>query len=286
VLRDILAIGGAQVAPTTYDALTAAIVEEQGFSLLHFSGYYASAATAAVPDIGLLSLAEMVAACRRVCMRSNVPVIADGDDGYGGPLQAFRTVREYESVGASGIHLEDQTSPKRCGLMAGKTVIPTEAMCEKIAAAAEARSDPNFLIIGRTDARQPEGLDAAIQRANAYREAGADVSLVEEPQSVDEIKTILNEVPGPHIGGWSAFGLTASLSRTDLEQLGYAIVFFVDGPLAVHRTYSDIHRILAESGSTRPLRESMSSYEVMNDSMQLSAWRDIETSVQRKSSRV
>lgn len=276
VLRELLADDQLHVAPTSYDALTATIVEEQGFPALHFSGFYASAAVGGVPDIGLLSLGEMVTSCRNVCMRSGLPVIADADDGYGGPLQVFRTVREYESVGVAGIHIEDQVAPKRCGLMAGKKVISPEAMCEKIAAACEARTDQNLVIIGRTDARQPEGLDAAIKRANMYMDAGADMALVEEPQSVEEIKTVLNEVPGPHLGSWSAFGVTGSLSRSDLAELGYAIVFFVDGPLAIHRAYTRVHEILREDQETRKLQGLMTTYEAMNESMALADWRSLE----------
>lgn len=275
LLRD----GESHLVPTTYDAFTAAIVEEQGFQALHFSGYYASAAIAGSPDIGLLSMSEMVSACRSVCMRSTLPVIADADDGYGGPLQVARTVIEFESIGVAGLHLEDQTAPKRCGLMDGITVISTEVMCEKLRAAAAARTDPSLLLIARTDARGPEGLDAALARAVAYREAGADVSYVKGIRSQDELRAVSEALPAPRITGWSAFGPSSGLRYQDYKELGFSLMLFPDAPLAIHRVLSQVHAALRQELTADQVLPQLSSYDEMNQTMKLSVWRELEDRV-------
>ncbi|MGO4385778.1 isocitrate lyase/PEP mutase family protein [Specibacter sp. RAF43] len=280
-LRELLAGGELQIVPTSYDALTASIIEQQGYEIVHFSGFYASAAIARVPDIGLLSMKEMVDASAAVCKATTVPVIADADDGYGGPLQVFRAVSEYSSAGVAGIHLEDQTAPKRCGLMRGRTVIPKNAMREKIQAAVDARPDPSLVLIARTDARESEGLDSAIDRARSYLEAGADACIVEGPESIEEMRIINQSLSGPHVGGWSAFDKSASLTREDLVDIGYSLVFFVDGPLSIHHVYSNLHKRLLKDGKLDGLQENMTSYEDWNRSMGLSAWRELEESLRR-----
>src|SRR5919197_4810872 len=173
------------VAPGAYDALSARLAEQAGFGAVYMTGFGASASLLGRPDVGLLSFGEMADHARRIVQAVGVPVIADADDGYGNPLNVRRTVHEYEAAGVAALHIEDQVAPKRCGHLAGKQVIPAGEMVEKVRAAVEARS--SLLVIARTDARAVEGLEAALERARRYREAGADVLFVEAPQGEEEI---------------------------------------------------------------------------------------------------
>ena len=193
-LRSTLGDGRSRLVVSAYDALTARVAEAAGFEILHVTGFGSAAAITGGPDIGLVTMTEMVETTRRICDAVERPVIADADCGYGNPLNVMRTVRALEAAGAAGLHLEDQVTPKRCGHMAGKAVIPAAEMVAKVAAAVDARGDPDFVIIARTDARAPEGLDAALERAHAYSAAGADVLFVEAPESVEEIQRIATEL--------------------------------------------------------------------------------------------
>jgi 2-methylisocitrate lyase-like PEP mutase family enzyme len=181
---------GTVTAPGAYDALSARIVEAAGFPAVYMTGYGSSAALLGQPDVGLLSMAEMVENARRIVQAVSVPVIADADTGYGNALNVARTLRAYEAAGVAGIHIEDQVAPKKCGHMAGKQVIPAEEMVQKLRAAVEARRDPDFLIIARTDARAVNGLADALMRGECYRDAGADMLFVEAPESEAEVEQI------------------------------------------------------------------------------------------------
>lgn len=180
-LRELLA-GDLVVAPGAYDALSARLVEAAGFPAVYMTGFGTTASLLGRPDVGLLTMTEMVQAASRIRSVVEVPVIADADPGYGNALNVIRTVREYEAAGVAAIHLEDQVAPKRCGHLEGKRVVPASTMADRLRAAVAARSDPDFLLIARTDARAVEGLDAAIDRARRYREAGADMLFVEALQ--------------------------------------------------------------------------------------------------------
>src|SRR3954470_10598746 len=186
-LRERLASGDPVVAPGAYDALSARLIEQAGFAAVYMTGFGASASLLGRPDVGLLSFAEMVDHARRLVQSVTVPVIADADDGYGNHLNVMRTIREYEAAGVAALHIEDQVAPKRCGHMAGKQVIPEGEMVEKVRAAVQARRG-DLLIIARTDARAVEGLDAALDRARAYRDAGADALFIEAPVDEREIE--------------------------------------------------------------------------------------------------
>jgi 2-methylisocitrate lyase-like PEP mutase family enzyme len=194
-LRQLLAGHEPVVAPGAYDALSARLVEHAGFDAVYMTGFGASAALLGRPDVGLLSFAEMVDQARRLVAAVEVPLIADADDGYGNPVNVMRTVREYEAAGVAGLHLEDQLSPKRCGHLEGKQLIAASEMVEKIHAAVEARRSEDLVVIARTDARAVEGLDAALERARRYREAGADVLFVEAPQSEAEVAAVAEAFP-------------------------------------------------------------------------------------------
>lgn len=194
-LRELFEAGEMVLAPGCYDALGARLVEEAGFPAAYMTGFGSAASRLGRPNVGLMSLPEMVDNAHRIAEAVQIPVIADADTGYGNSINVIRTVREYEAAGVAAIHIEDQVMPKKCGHMDGKMVVPADEMAAKVAAAVAARRSPDFLIIARTDARSVEGLDGALERARRYREAGADALFVEAPQSVQEIETIARTFP-------------------------------------------------------------------------------------------
>jgi len=226
-LPDLLASGEMVLAPGCYDALGARLVEEAGFDAAYMTGFGTAAARLGRPDVGLLTLTEMADNARRIAQAVEIPVIADADTGYGNPINVIRTVQEYEAAGVAAVHIEDQVMPKKCGHMEGKQLIRAEEMVAKVQAAVAARRSPGFLIIARTDARAPEGLDAAIERARAYRAAGADVLFIEAPQSVEEIETIASSFEGvPLLFNYAEGGKTPPVSHEQLHRLGFRIVIF------------------------------------------------------------
>ncbi len=186
-LRRMLQAPGILVAPGAYDGFSARLIEAAGFSTVYMTGAGTAASHLGQPDLGLATMTEMAAHARHLAACVSLPLIADADTGYGNVLNVVRTVREYERAGVAGLHLEDQVAPKKCGHIAGKQVIPAREFADKIRAASEYRTDPDLVIIARTDARAVTGLDDAIERGNLYAEAGADVIFVEAPQSADEI---------------------------------------------------------------------------------------------------
>jgi 2,3-dimethylmalate lyase len=222
-LRQLLAGPEPVVAPGAYDALSARLVEQAGFGAVYMTGFGASASLLGRPDVGLLSFAEMVDHARRLVQAVAIPVIADADDGYGNPLNVIRTVREYEAAGVAALHIEDQVSPKRCGHLDGKDVIPAAEMVEKVRAAVETRS--SMLIIARTDARAVEGLDAALERARLYRAAGADVLFVEAPEDEREVEAVAEAFPDtPLLFNAVDGGKTPPLTLDRLRELGFSLV--------------------------------------------------------------
>jgi carboxyvinyl-carboxyphosphonate phosphorylmutase len=231
-LRQLLAGTEPIVAPGAYDALTARIIEQAGFPAVYMTGFGTSASMLGRPDVGLLTMTQMVDNARRIAQAVDVPVISDADTGYGNPLNVIRTVQEYERAGVSAIHIEDQVMPKKCGHMENKQVIASAEMEEKICAATEARTSPDFLIIARTDSRAVEGLESALRRARAYREAGADVLFVEAPQSEDEVAQVARAFPDvPLLFNWAEGGKTPPMPLARLKELGYRIVIFPIGAL-------------------------------------------------------
>jgi carboxyvinyl-carboxyphosphonate phosphorylmutase len=232
-LRELLAGSGPVVAPGAYDALSARLVEQAGFDVVYMTGFGTTASLIGRPDVGLLGGAEMVDNARRIVAAVDVPVIADADTGYGNALNVVRTVQSYEQAGVAGVHLEDQVMPKKCGHMSGKAVIGTDEMAGKIRAAVAARRDPDFLVIARTDAAAVEGLDAALDRARAYADAGADLLFVEAPTSEDDIARVARELAGvaPLVFNWAEGGRTPPLPLDRIRELGFALVLFPIGTL-------------------------------------------------------
>jgi len=224
-LRELLAGPEPVLAPGAYDALSARLVERAGFPAVYMTGFGASASLLGRPDVGLLSFAEMAGHARRLAQAVSVPLIADADDGYGNPLNVMRTVRDYAAAGVAALHIEDQVAPKRCGHMDGKDVIDSSEMVEKVRAAVEARGDA--LIIARTDARAVEGLDAALERARRYREAGADALFVEAPETEQEIEAVAAAFPDvPLVFNWVDGGKTPQLPVDRIRELGFALVIY------------------------------------------------------------
>ena len=226
-LRALLDSGQTIVAPGAFDALSARLVEEAGFPAVYMTGFGTSAALIGRPDVGLLTMTEMAASAGRIAECVDIPVIADADTGYGNPLNVIRTVGAYEAAGVAGIHIEDQAAPKKCGHLEGKQVIPADEMAQKIRAAVEARSEPEFVIIARTDARAVEGLERALQRGRMYREAGADALFIEALTSEAEAEEAVRAFPGvPLLFNWAEGGKTPPISLDRLQELGYRIVIF------------------------------------------------------------
>ncbi len=262
-LRQRFDAGEMVLAPGCYDALGARLVEEAGFSAAYMTGFGSSASRLGRPDIGLMSLAEMVDNARRIAQAVDIPVIADADTGYGNSINMIRTVREYEAAGVSAIHIEDQVMPKKCGHMEGKQVVRAEEMAAKVSAAVAARRSPEFLIIARTDARAAEGLEAALERGRIYREAGADALFVEAPQSTDEIEAIARTFSDvPLLFNYAEGGKTPAVTHTFLRELGFRLVIFPLTMLlvATESIRSALARIRAD-GSPIELVPSLLSFE-------------------------
>jgi carboxyvinyl-carboxyphosphonate phosphorylmutase len=225
-LRRMLEAPGIIVAPGAYDGFSARLIEAAGFKAVYMTGAGTAASHLGQPDLGLTTLTEMATHASHLASCVSVPLIADADTGYGNALNVVRTVREYEKAGVAGLHLEDQVAPKKCGHIAGKQVIEAKEFADKIRAAVEYRTDPDFVIIARTDARAVTGLDDAIARANLYREAGADVIFLEAPQSVVEIERVAREVKAPLLANMVQGGRTPALTVAELERLGFKMVIF------------------------------------------------------------
>lgn len=221
------------IVPGVGSALEARAAQDAGFGGLYVSGYATAAWRHGVPDIGLIALAEISESLGAVTAVTDVPVIVDADTGYGDVSNVARAVATLEQRGASGIQLEDQTWPKRCGHLSGKTVEPTEVMVRKIRAAVSARASTDTMIVARTDARAPLGLDEAIDRARRYADAGAEAIFIDAPESEAELERIADEVPGHLVANMSESGLTPALSRDQFTKLGFSIVLYPTSSLRI-----------------------------------------------------
>jgi 2-methylisocitrate lyase-like PEP mutase family enzyme len=222
--RELLRRPGVIRSLGAHDVFTARLIEASGLETVFLGGFGTAASLLGVPDIGLVTLTEMADAVRRMAMRLSIPVVADGDTGHGELHNVVRTVREFEQAGAAGVLLEDQVTPKRCGHFEGKQIIPAEEMVLKLRAARQARRDPDFVLIARTDARAVEGIDGAIARANLYADAGADVCFIEAPQSREELERIPRAVSRPLLVNMLTGGVTPILPVDELGAMGYKIV--------------------------------------------------------------
>lgn len=251
------------VVPGAADALTARLIERAGYRACYFTGAGFANTQFALPDMGLVTLTEVVEQLRRIASAVRIPVIADADTGYGNALNVIRTVQLFEAAGAAGLQLEDQVSPKRCGHFEGKAVVSVGEMVKKIAAAVFARTDADFVIIARTDARAVEGLDAALDRARHYAQAGADVLFVEAPASGLELERIPRAVPErPHLVNMVVGGVTPLLPAATLARLGFRIALYPNIALhAAARAVGEILAILQRTGDVASIADRLITWD-------------------------
>ena len=247
-LRNLLAQPGIIIAPGVADALNARLVAREDFQALYMTGAGTSAVRLGMPDVGLLTLTEMVDNAARIADASGLPLIADADNGYGGPLNVRRTVRAYERAGVAAVHLEDQVLPKRCGHLSGKRLVPVDEMIGKIKAALDARQDPDFVVIARTDAIAVEGFEQALDRAAMYQEAGCDMLFVEAPRTTDQLAAIGERFAVPTLYNMASSGKTPFLASDEIAALGFKLVI-----------YPNLLILAGISAATRALRELKSS---------------------------
>ncbi len=278
VLRRMLDEPEIIVLPGAYDALTARLAERAGFRAVFTTGFGFAATVLGMPDFGLLTMSETMDRVRHVARTLSVPLVADMDTGYGNPLNVVRTVRECVALGVAGIILEDQEWPKKCGHFEGKRVIPAEEQAAKLRAAADARGDDDLVIIGRTDARQPLGLEEAVRRGRLYRDAGADVVFVEAPRSVDELKEVARAIPdAPLFANMIEGGRTPLLSSAELQALGYRMVVYpLSGLFSAARAVEETYRALFEEKTTAARAAEMVSLGEFEEIIGVPAWRELE----------
>jgi carboxyvinyl-carboxyphosphonate phosphorylmutase len=265
------------VLPGVFDALSARITEITGFEAIFQTGYGSSATVLGMPDFGFLNAGETMDNARKIVRAVDIPVIVDIDTGYGNPLTVWRIVKDLRSMGASGIFLEDQVWPKRCGHMAGKEIIPLDEYLLKLSAAIDARDDKDFIVVARTDARATSGLDQAIERGREYFKAGADVIFVEAPRSLEELKEIGSKIDAPLVANMIEGGVTPNLTASELHDLGFRIgVFPLSGlfasAFAMKRVFEELYR----AGSTSRERENMVTFEEFNRLVNLQKYIDLE----------
>ena len=276
-LRQLLKQKQILIAPGAHDALTAKIIAKVGFKAVYFTGYGQAASHLGTPDVGLLTMTEMVDRVRNFVHAVDVPVIADGDTGFGNAITLMRTVRIYEEAGAAAIQLEDQVAPKKCGHMTGRQVVPAEEMVGKIKAAVAARTDPDFVILARTDARTTKGIEEAIRRGKAYEEAGADVLFIESPESIEEMKMITSSFKVPVLANMVEGGRSPLLSASELEKIGYNLVIFPTASTYVTaQAMFNLMNELKEKGTTKEYMDKMIPFTQFNELIGLPQIRQLE----------
>jgi len=275
-LRELIAARGYTMAPGAYDTLTARLVERAGFDAVYLTGGGYSRANG-YPDLGLLTLSENVRFIGLTVEAVDIPVIADADTGYGNAVNVIRTVREYEKSGVAAFHIEDQVSPKKCGHYEGKEVISPGEMIGKIRAAVDTRRDPDLVIIARSDARAVEGLQAAIDRVNAYLEAGADVGFVEAPQNIEELRIVAGQVVGPALVNVFEGGKTPMVPAHELEAMGFRLGIY---PSQTHRAAiraaQKVLAALREDGDTTRVEGDLATFQEREDAVGTDLWRAVE----------
>ncbi|QLH02312.1 carboxyvinyl-carboxyphosphonate phosphorylmutase [Nitrosopumilus cobalaminigenes] len=265
------------VIPGVYDALGAKIAQKVGFDAMFQTGYGTSATLFGMPDYGFIGATETVDNARRICRAASIPVIVDSDTGYGNALSVWKLVKELESAGASGIFLEDQKWPKRCGHMQGKDVVSQEEYTEKLSAAIDARESKDFIIVARTDARATKGLDEAIERGKQNKKTGADAVFVEAPRSIDEMKKIGKEINAPLVANMIEGGATPLSSAEILSGMGFNIVLY---PLSVlyANTFATMNILLElkKTGNTSKYKQKVVNFDQFNDLVELPKFRKME----------
>ena len=276
-LRSMLKSNKPLVIPGVYDAIGAKIAEKVGFDAMFQTGYGTSATLFGMPDYGFIGATETVDNARRICRAVTVPVIVDSDTGYGNALSVWKLVKELEAAGASGIFLEDQRWPKRCGHMQGKEVVSQEEYTEKLGAAIDARENKDFIIVARTDARATEGLEAAIERGLQNKKTGADAVFVEAPRSIEEMKQIGKSIKAPLVANMIEGGATPISSAQELHKMGFKIILY---PLSVlfANTFATMNILeeLKKTGTTSKYKNKVVNFDQFNDLVELSKFRKME----------
>jgi 2,3-dimethylmalate lyase len=272
-LRERLGEPRALIALGAHDGLTARIAEGAGIEALYHGGYALAAHHFGVPDIGLTGRAEAVESVRRMRAATSLPIIVDADTGYGNEAGVHLTVRELEAAGANAVQIEDQVSPKRCGHMEGKQVIPADEMVLKVRAAVAARQDPETIIVARTDALQVTGLDDAIARCNAYADAGAEVVFVDAPPTVEAFERIAAETSAAPLANMSETGRSPAISTSDLERMGYRVIIFPSTQTWVFaKAYAELADAVVRERSTASLADRFMSFDDVNELLGLAEW--------------
>lgn len=269
ILRKLLAREKILPAMGGYDALSAKLIEQAGGEVVYMSGSSVSTSTHGYPDVGLTTLTEMVTRARQMVNIVDVPVICDADTGYGNPINVMRTVKEYESAGVAGIHIEDQTFPKKCGHFDAKSVIPTEEMVQKIRAATDARDDDDFVIIARTDAVAVTGFEDAVDRGYEFLDAGADVLFIEALTSETELRRVCEEFEDdgvPLLANMTEGGQTPLFTAQEFEDMGFDIVLYpATGFKAAARALRDVYKAIVETGTQKGVMDELVTWEGRND---------------------
>jgi carboxyvinyl-carboxyphosphonate phosphorylmutase len=280
-LRELIQRKEILVAPGAFDAMSARLIEAVGFETVYMTGFGTAASIFGVPDIGLLTMTEMVENAKRISDAIKIPVIADADTGYGNHLNVIRMVEEYEKAGVAGLHIEDQLSPKRCGHMEGKKLISTEEMVPKIRAAVASRKDKDFVLIARTDAIAVEGFDGAIRRGNTYREEGADVIFVEAPTTIEQLEKIPKLIKGPVMVNIAP--KTPVLHFKKYEEMGYSIAIYP--PISLTAAYAAIKEKLMglkKDGITQAGAHGGVPFEELLNFLGLQRYQSLEETVLRE----
>jgi 2-methylisocitrate lyase-like PEP mutase family enzyme len=273
-LRSRLKEPGAIIALGAHDGLTAKIAERAGVEALYHGGYATAAHHFGLPDVGLVGRAEMVESVRRMRAATSLPIVVDADTGYGSEAGAWLTTRELEAAGANAVQIEDQVSPKRCGHMEGKEVIPAEEMVIKVRAAVSARRSDETLIIARSDALQVTGLEDTIARCNAYSDAGADLVFVDAPPTVEAYAAIAERCTVPCVANMSETGRSPAIPTADLEAMGYKLVIFPSTQTWVFaKAYEDLCHAVVNDRTTASLADRFMSFDEVNDLLGLAEWQ-------------
>ncbi|MBN2826698.1 MAG: oxaloacetate decarboxylase [Tissierellales bacterium] len=264
-MRNLINSNEILILPGAYDSLSAKIIEMCGFRATTIGGYAIAATKLAQPDVGYLSMTEMVNTSKYIANSISIPLLVDGDTGYGNAMSVMRTVQEYERAGVAAIFFEDQEWPKRCGHMEGKKVIPMREHCKKIEAAVYAKIDKDLVIVARTDARAVNGLEDAIERGKAYADSGADLIFVEAPQSIKELELIAKSIKAPKLVNVVENGKTPSLTAKEYEDMGYSVVAYpVSALYSVSKNLVELFTNLKLNGTTKKSEETMITFSEFN----------------------
>ena len=276
-LRELLAGDRLVMAPGAADALTARLVERAGFPAVYMTGFGATASRIGCPDIGILTQTEMATHARDMVRAVRIPVIADADTGYGGPANIERTVLEYQQAGVAAIHLEDQASPKRCGQMAGVRLIPADEMVRRLRCALEMRVEDDLVVIGRTDSLPAKGLEEAIRRAEAYRNAGVDVVFVDAVKRIAEAEAIAKAIGGPLMISIVEGNETTQLTADDLKRMGFSLaVYALSALLSAARAVQEVLAELRQKGTAPGRLDRMMTYSQFSQVVDLDHYKGLD----------